>query len=248
MDGRAAKAGIALGQRVTRIGGNGVANDGEYVAALGRPQCRRHGLDLDAHERDGNDKFFPAVALIRFPTADLSRLFWMPYLMGLAYLSIGAWIYRARGATPPGRALAFFCFAAAMAQACTSTSTRRTSGRRVWAVAMAALGGALLSLAMRFPQQARIVQPRPGMLAIPYLRLDHDRVLGRRLALRHRAPMGVPGRPRCLVPLHGHRRPALPGHDVLSGRFRATRPPSAARRASCCSAAQLRFCRSSSGS
>lgn len=161
-------AGIEFAQRIERIGGTGVGNDAEYVAAL-------DALDIGATvsistiSRDGQSRFFPSILLIAFPRNDLLRLFWMPYLMGLTYLAIGAWIYAARGATPPGRALAFFCFAAAVAQALYFDIYSTHVGTAVWAFAIAALGGALLSLAMRFPQQARIVQRFPGLLGVPYL-------------------------------------------------------------------------------
>ena len=126
-------------------------------------------VPISTRARSGGDKFYPAVALMTFSDRDLFRLFWMPYLMGLVYLAIGAWIYRARGATPPGRALAFFCFSAAIVQAAYFDMYTTHVGTPVWVLAMAALGGALLSLAMRFPQEARVVQRYPAMLGVPYL-------------------------------------------------------------------------------
>ncbi len=161
-------AGINLGQRITRIGGAGVKSDAEYAAALDGLKVGDR-VAITTQTREGVSKYYPGVALIAFPAVDLFRLFWMPYLMGLAYLAIGAWIYAARGSTPPGRALAFFCFAAAVAQGLYFDMYSTHVGTPVWAIAIAALGGALLSLAMRFPQQARLVQHRPGMLGIPYL-------------------------------------------------------------------------------
>ncbi len=180
-------AGIALNQRVIRIGGNGVANDAEYVAALDSLNIGDN-VSITTRTKDGTDKFFPSVALMAFPTQDLSRLFWMPYLMGLAYLGIGAWIYRVRGATPPGRALAFFCFAAAVAQALWFDIYTTHVGTPLWAIAMAALGGALLSLAMRFPQEARIVRRYPGVLGIPYLASIAIGLWAAARTLRYRAP------------------------------------------------------------
>lgn len=161
-------AGIGYPQRITRIGGNGVQNDREYVEALSALEIGAT-VSITTRSPNGVDKYYPAVTLIEFSRRDLSRLFWMTYLMGLAYLAIGAWIYHARGATPPGRALAFFCFAAGVAQSLYFDINSTHVGTPVWAVSIAALGGALLSLAMRFPQQARIVERFPGVLGIPYL-------------------------------------------------------------------------------
>ena len=150
------------------MAGTQVKNDGDYQNVLS-------GLDFGStvpivtEQRNGGDKFYPAVTFGSFGERDLLRLFWMPYLMGLAYLSIGAWIYSARGSTRPGRALAFFCFAAGVAQALYFDVFSTHVGTPVWAIAIAALGGSLLSLAMRFPQEAKVVQRRPAILLAPYL-------------------------------------------------------------------------------
>jgi hypothetical protein len=161
-------AGVNFGQRVTRVAGSPVRNDGEYAQVIASLEVGDN-VAIFTELREGGEKFFPAVTLGEFSSRDLFRLFWMPYLMGLAYLSIGAWIYRARGATRPGRALAFFCFAAGVAQGLYFDTFSTHVGTPVWAVAIAALGGSLISLAMRFPQEAKIVQRRPAMLLVPYI-------------------------------------------------------------------------------
>jgi hypothetical protein len=161
-------AGVNFGQRVTRVAGSAVRSDGEYAQVIGSLEVG-DTVAIFTELREGGEKFFPSVTLGEFGTRDLFRLFWMPYLMGLAYLSIGAWIYRARGATRPGRALAFFCFGAAVAQGLYFDTFSTHVGTPVWAVAIAALGGSLISLAMRFPQEAKVVQRRPVMLLVPYV-------------------------------------------------------------------------------
>ena len=161
-------AGITFGQRVTRLGGSSVENDRDYQEVLDSLEIGRT-VSIFTELREGGTKYFPSVELMAFAARDLFRLFWMPYLMGLAYLSIGAWIYVARGATRPGRALAFFCFAAGISQALYFDVFSSHVGTPVWAIAIAALGGSLLSLAMRFPQEARLVQRHPVMLIVPYI-------------------------------------------------------------------------------
>lgn len=161
-------AGVNFGQRITRFGGYAIESDRQYQEAL-NSLAVGDVVALSTQLREGGERFYPAVQLNRFETRDLARLFWMPYLMGLAYLSIGAWIYHARGSFRPGRALAFFCFATAVAMSLYFDVFSTHVGTPVWAVAIACLGGALLSLAMRFPQEAVIVQRHPSMLAVPYL-------------------------------------------------------------------------------
>ena len=161
-------AGIDFGQRVTRVAGSAVRNEGEYLEVLNSLEVG-DTVPIFTALREGGEKYFPAVMFGEFAPRDLFRLFWMPYLMGLAYLAIGAWIYRARGSTRPGRALAFFCFAAGVAQGLYFDIFSTHVGTPVWALAIAALGGSLISLAMRFPQEAGIVQRWPAMLLVPYV-------------------------------------------------------------------------------
>jgi len=161
-------AGVSFGQRITRFGGNAIESDRQYQEVL-NSLAAGDVVAISTQVREGGERYYPSVQLNRFEMRDLSRLFWMPYLMGLAYLSIGAWIYRARGSSRPGRALAFFCFATAVAMSLYFDVFSTHVGTPVWAVAIACLGGALLSLAMRFPQEAVIVRRYPSMLTVPYL-------------------------------------------------------------------------------
>ena len=161
-------AGVDFGQRITRFGGNAISSERQYQEIL-NALAVGDVVAMSTQLREGGERFYPALQLNQFATRDLFRLFWMPYLMGLAYLSIGAWIYHARGRSRPGRALAFFCFATAVAMSLYFDVFSTHVGTPVWAVAIACLGGALLSLAMRFPQEAMIVRRHPSMLAVPYL-------------------------------------------------------------------------------
>ena len=118
--------------------------------------------------------------------------------MGLAYLSIGAWIYSARGSTRPGRALAFFCFAAGVAQALYFDVFSTHVGTPVWAIAIAALGGSLLSLAMRFPRRRRwFSAARHPPRALPDFPGHWH--LGRGLALQYVAARGNTSSPATSV-------------------------------------------------
>ncbi len=132
-------AGISFGQRVTRFGGTAVSGDSQYAQVL---STRAVGdvVAVSTQLRDGGERYYPAVQLKTFEMRDLSRLFWMPYLMGLAYLGIGAWIYHARGGLRPGRALAFFCFATAVAMSLYFDVFSTHVGTPVWAMAIACLG------------------------------------------------------------------------------------------------------------
>jgi hypothetical protein len=96
------------------------------------------------------------------------RLFWLPFAAGLAYLAIGVWVYRVGGRTRPGRALAFFCFNVSIACSLLFDISTTHAATAFWTVAAAQLGGALLSLAMRFPEEWRAVERQPWLLGVPY--------------------------------------------------------------------------------
>jgi hypothetical protein len=89
-------------------------------------------------------------------------------LTGVAYLAIGFWVYRARGRTRPGRALAYFCVCTAMATLVLFdlASTHQFGALWVWAIAM--LGGALISLGMRFPVAWPAAERHGWLLVLPY--------------------------------------------------------------------------------
>jgi hypothetical protein len=159
--------GIDYPQRLTRLGGRPVTTEAEYDAVASSLSVGQ-AVSIFTLSPDGRSRLFPAVQLITFPVADLIRLFWVPYLVGLAYAAIGLWIYQVKGMSRPGRALAFFCFAASLS--CTlffdAASSHVVSA--LWLAALALLGGTLISLGLRFPVESQPVAQRPWLLAVPY--------------------------------------------------------------------------------
>ena len=162
---------------------------------------------------DGSARVYPSVGLIQFPPQDMVRLFLLPYLVGLAYLAMGVWIYRARGQMRPGRALAFFCVSTAMS--CTLLFDLDTThvGTWIWTVAIAQLGGALVSLAMRFPEEWRFCTRWPWLLAVPYSVSVVLAVWGLWAVNDVLTALGVYRGLGCQLPLY------WPGHDRVSGHY-----------------------------
>jgi len=109
------------------------------------------------------------VRLIPFPSRDLLLQFWLPYLVGLSYLGIGLWMYRLRGYTRPGRAFIFFCICVSIVCLVLFDVLTTHVGTGLWILAMAGAGGALISLALRFPEEWKAVERRPWLLGLPYL-------------------------------------------------------------------------------
>jgi hypothetical protein len=162
------QAGMAYPMRIERMAGFGVGSTWDFqrlMLALDEGQA----VPVLTRMPEGTGDLFPGVELISFPEADLVRLFLIPYLVGLAYLAIAIWIYRVRGRTRPGRALAFFCTSTALACILLFDLSTTHVGAAVWTLAVAMLGGGLISLAMRFPEDWRLAREHGWLLAIPYL-------------------------------------------------------------------------------
>jgi hypothetical protein len=161
-------AGLQSPLHVTRIAGVAVPTlmDFEEVIADRR---FNEGVKVFAELPTGEVRLFYDVRMQPFPQADFRKLFWLPYAVGLIYLLIGLWVYIARGSTRPGRALAFFCASVALTTGLLFDVLTTHIGVPIWVLSVAFLGGSLISLALRFPVEWRVVERRPGLLALPYL-------------------------------------------------------------------------------
>ena len=159
--------GIDYPQQVTRVGGFAVNSSRQLEAAMARLSIGEQA-SFFTRLPSGDISLYPSVTLMPFPTRSLVRLFWVPYLVGVAYLAIGGWIYRVKGKSRPGRALAFFCYAAALTCILFFDASSSHAAPGLWVAAFAMLGGTLISLSLRFPQESQQIELRPWLLGIPY--------------------------------------------------------------------------------
>ncbi len=162
------QAGLVYPMRVERLSGLAATSTWDFQRLV-RSLSEGQAVPVFTRLPDGSAHHFPGVELIAFPREDLLRLFLIPYAVGMAYLVIAIWIYRVRGTTRPGRALAFFCASTALASMLLFDLSTTHVGAAAWTLAVAMLGGALISLAMRFPEDWHLARARGWMLAIPYL-------------------------------------------------------------------------------
>ncbi len=160
--------GIAYPQRVVRIAGAGVVNGPEYNAVLA---TLGFGDEVSFFTQlpDGTQRLYPMVRLVHFPQGEFTRLFWLPYLIGVAYLGIAIWMYRLRGMTRPGRAFVMFGLCTSIVCTLLFDLASTHAGAGVWTAAVAVIGGTLISLALRFPKEWAPVARRPWLLGVPYL-------------------------------------------------------------------------------
>lgn len=160
--------GMSAGDQIVRFGGITVSDNGDYRSAL-LAQSDQTSILIFTRSPDGSVEIFPDVRLIHFPARDFVTLFWLPYLVGVAYYAIALWIYGTSGETRPGRALAFFCVTVALATGLLFEILTTQWTHEIWIAAMSLLGGSLISLALRFPVEWQPVRHRPWILAIPYM-------------------------------------------------------------------------------
>ncbi len=161
-------AGIKPGQQIIRIGDIPVNSPADYQNALSTFKVGQT-VTVFVNRKDGMGGLYPSVALMNFPVTDYVRLFWLPFLVGLIYLGIGVWIYRARGNVFSGLALTIFCLLTSIICALIFDLSTTHLMPRLWIIATSMCGAALLSLAMCFPQEWTILRKRQWVLATPYL-------------------------------------------------------------------------------
>jgi len=109
------------------------------------------------------------VTLQSFPRGDLISYFILPASLSLVFLIISLWIFGLRRTEPAGRA--FSVMTSSLAIVIGSLFDLYTSHRftYLWTMAAALSAGAIIDLALGFPQEARVVIGRPYLRWIGYL-------------------------------------------------------------------------------
>jgi len=144
--------GLDYPERVTQIGESTVPTGQDYLditeeLSIGSP------VGITTVFPDGTMRVYPFVRVTPFPTVDLVRFFWLPFIVGLAYMGIGFWIYRMRADIVSSRAFAIFCLSAALATGLYFDLVSTHVLSTLWTVAISFLGGSLIVLGLVFPEE-----------------------------------------------------------------------------------------------
>jgi serine phosphatase RsbU (regulator of sigma subunit) len=161
-------AGMQYPEKITFLNGNPIKDQNDFKNVLVGLYPKQL-ISLQTLLPDGTSKTYKEIRVMDFPRVDFLRLFWMPYLVGVAYLAIGGWVYRARGNTIPGKAFVLFCLSSALAIGLLFDLITTHDLSLVWLLAISSLGGALLGLAINFPEEAEIIKIRPQLRYTPYV-------------------------------------------------------------------------------
>ena len=159
--------GFKLGDQLVSVDGQTISNAKDLDAALGSHSVG-DVVSVTLRTVEGPERSVD-VTLQQFPASDRISYFILPAVLSLAFLVISMWIFGLRRYEPAGRA--FSVLTASLAIVISSLFDLYTSHRftYVWTMAAALSGGAMIELALGFPQEARIAIGRPYLRWIGYV-------------------------------------------------------------------------------
>jgi serine phosphatase RsbU (regulator of sigma subunit) len=155
-------------QLVTALDDHKVRTLADYGRAL---QNFQHGemIKVDVVNPDGGRSIYYKVALTEFPKKDLVRLFWLPFGIAVVYLLLGLWVFIRRGNSYSARAFAFFCLCIALGNVLLFDVVSTHIWVHLWSTMIAFLGGALVLLALFFPETLPAVRQKWWLTLLPML-------------------------------------------------------------------------------
>jgi signal transduction histidine kinase len=155
---------------VLAIDGQPVTNGQDVAAILSQKQPGQAvslTVEKDATNPSAGTRTVQ-VPLISFPLGDFLVLFWLPYILGLLYLAMGATVCWMRKNERPAQAFAVFtAFFSIVTGAFFDVYTYQQLVY-VWTLSLAATGAALLHLALVFPAETRLIRRYPWLRFVPY--------------------------------------------------------------------------------
>lgn len=169
------KQGYGFGDQLITLNGRPVSNAAELNDALGQVKV---GQTVPVLLMTGGGDLSPAsVTLERFSSTDKFAYFYMPAFITLIFLVTSLWIFGFRRTEPAGRAFSLLASSLGISIGALFNLYTTHEFTHVWTLAVAVAGGALVDLALVFPQEAR------GVIGRPYLRMI-GYAIGIALALR----------------------------------------------------------------
>ncbi|MBU0704391.1 MAG: GAF domain-containing protein, partial [Chloroflexi bacterium] len=124
---------------------------------------------LTTHGDDDDDLREEQITLAPFPLRDMFLIFLVPYVVGLAYLGIGLWVYWVQGWGRAGQVFTGLCVSVALMMGALFdvNTTHRLS--TLWCAAIPFAAAAAMHLAMVFPRESGLVRRVPVLRLLPYL-------------------------------------------------------------------------------
>lgn len=151
--------GIRFGDQILEVKGTPVRSTQEIMQLLST-NFAGETVPVTLRKADGSVVTLD-VTLHAFPTADIIRFFVLPMLIGFIFLLISLWIFGLRRTEQAGRSFALFASSLAMVTVSFFDLYTTHLLTHLWTLAAAMAGGALVDLALSFPQETRSVVGRP---------------------------------------------------------------------------------------
>jgi len=158
--------GFALGDQIVAVAGEPVANSGDIGRVLDSFNAGQV-VPVTIRTTDG-EALTVDIPLIAFPAADWIAYYLLPAFISIIFLVVGWWIFGFRRAEPAGRAFSMLTSSLGIAIGTLLNLYTTHQFTYIWTLSVALAGGALIDLALVFPQEARAVIGRPYVRWLGY--------------------------------------------------------------------------------
>ncbi|HEU0297716.1 MAG TPA: GAF domain-containing protein [Anaerolineales bacterium] len=158
--------GFKQGDQLISVNGTPITNSNDLRHIL-EASAVTQTVTVEMRTSDGQVK--PVTITLRsFSATDRLAYFIMPMVLSLVFLIVSLWIFGLRRTEPAGRA--FTVFASSLAITTGGLFDLYTSHyfTYLWVLAVSLAGGALVDLALGFPQEARLIIRRPYLRWVGY--------------------------------------------------------------------------------
>ncbi len=159
--------GFKFEDRLVSVDGKPISNSSDLERVLGSTIVNQT-VSVEMLTKEGELRA-ASVTLQPFPSADWAAYLIIPASLSLVFLIVSLWIFGLRRSEPAGRA--FSVLISSFAIVISSLFDLYTSHRftYLWTLAVGMSGGALIDLALVFPQEARFVIGRSYLRWIGYV-------------------------------------------------------------------------------
>ncbi|NQU29644.1 MAG: hypothetical protein HQ525_03155, partial [Anaerolineae bacterium] len=160
-------SGVTLGDQLKEIDGKSISSAGDIQEILSAYQFNDE-IQV-TYQREEGSKSNKNLNLIPFPTTDKIKYFAIPYGIGIVFLLLGLWMARLRISESAGRAFILFATSFSIGSAALFDLYTTHHLTILWTFSVGFAGGALLDLALTFPQEFSFTQKYPIIRRIGYI-------------------------------------------------------------------------------
>jgi signal transduction histidine kinase len=150
---------VKLGDQLVKINDSPVANSLQMQDIL-QKYFPGESISVTVRSEDGQEHVL-AVTLQKFPSSDRATYFVIPSILSFLFLVVSWWIFGLRRTETAGRAFSLFTSSLAIIISSTFDVYTTHAVTYIWTLGAGMAGGALVTLALSFPQELRITLERP---------------------------------------------------------------------------------------